>query len=40
MLVLIVSICLLLFLTIAGAHLLVSNIHSDELSDMGIEEKL
>jgi len=40
MFVLIVSICLLFFISLAGADLLVSNIHSDELSDMGVEEKL
>lgn len=32
-------ILLLLFLTLAGADLLVSNINSDELSNMGVEEK-
>ena len=36
---LIVSICLLLFLALAGADLLVSNINSDELSNMGVEKK-
>jgi hypothetical protein len=30
---------LLLFLTLAGADLLISNINSDELSNMGVEEK-
>jgi hypothetical protein len=39
MFVLIVSVCLLLFLALAGADLLVSNINSDELSNMGVEEK-
>ena len=39
MFVLIVSICLLLFLALAGADLLVENINSDELSNMGVEEK-
>jgi hypothetical protein len=39
MFVLIVFICLLLFLALAGADLLVSNINSDELSNMGVEEK-
>ncbi|MGZ9223233.1 MAG: hypothetical protein ACXW4E_05810 [Anaerolineales bacterium] len=34
-----VSICLVLFLVLAGADLLISNINSDELSNMGIEEK-
>jgi len=40
MFVLIVSICLLLFLALAGADLLVENINSDELSNMGVEKKL
>jgi hypothetical protein len=35
-----VSICVLLFLVLAGADLLVSNINSDELSNMGVEKKL
>jgi hypothetical protein len=39
MFVLIVFTCLLLFLALAGADLLVSNINSDELSNMGVEEK-
>lgn len=39
MFIIIASILLLLFLTLAGADLLVSNINSDELSKMGIEEK-
>lgn len=39
MFVLIVLVCLLLFLVLAGADLLVSNINSDELSNMGVEEK-
>jgi hypothetical protein len=39
MFVLIVFVCLLLFLALAGADLLVSNINSDELSNMGVEEK-
>jgi hypothetical protein len=39
MLVLAVSICLLLFLALAGADLLISNINSDELSNMGVERK-
>jgi hypothetical protein len=40
MFVLVVLVCLLLFLALAGADLLVSNINSDELSNMGVEEKL
>ena len=40
MFVLIVSICLLLFLALAGADLLISNLNSDELSNMGVEKKL
>ncbi|HET9591058.1 MAG TPA: hypothetical protein VFO91_19890 [Anaerolineales bacterium] len=39
MFVVVVLICLLLFLALAGADLLVSNINSDELSNMGIEKK-
>jgi hypothetical protein len=39
MLVLAVSICLLLFLALASADLLISNINSDELSNMGVERK-
>jgi hypothetical protein len=39
MFVLIVLVFLLLFLALAGADLLVSNINSDELSNMGVEEK-
>jgi len=39
MFVVVVSFSLLLFLTLAGADLLVSNINSDELSSMGVEKK-
>ena len=39
MFVVVVSICLVLFLVLAGADLLISNINSDELSNMGIEKK-
>ena len=39
MFIVVVSICLVLFLVLAGADLLISNINSDELSNMGIEEK-
>jgi hypothetical protein len=39
MFVLVGLVCLLLFLALAGADLLVSNINSDELSNMGVEEK-
>jgi hypothetical protein len=35
----VVSILLLLFVALAGADLLVSNINSDELSKMGVEKK-
>jgi len=35
-----VLICLLLFVVLASADLLVSNINSDELSNMGVEKKL
>ena len=39
MFVLAVSICVLLFVALAGANLLISDINSDELSNMGIEKK-
>jgi len=39
MFVVAVIICLLLFLALAGADLLIENINSDELSNMGIEKK-
>ena len=39
MFVLVVLVSLLLFLALSGADLLVSNINSDELSNMGVEEK-
>jgi len=39
MFIIITSVLLLLFLTLAGADLLISNITSDELSNMGVEEK-
>jgi hypothetical protein len=39
MFVLVVLICVVLFLALAGADLLVSNINSDELHNMGVEEK-
>ena len=39
MFIVIASILLLLFLALAGADLLVSNINPDELSKMGVEEK-
>jgi len=32
-------ICLLLFVALASADLLVSDINSDELSNMGVEKK-
>jgi hypothetical protein len=35
----VVIICLVLFLVLAGADLLVSNINSDELSNMGVKKK-
>jgi hypothetical protein len=35
----VVIICLILFLVLAGADLLVSNINSDELSNMGVKKK-
>jgi len=39
MFVLVILISLLLLLLLAGANLLVENINSDELSNMGIEKK-
>jgi hypothetical protein len=39
MFMLAVALCLLLFLALASAELLVSNINSDELSNMGVEKK-
>ncbi|HEX5807357.1 MAG TPA: hypothetical protein VFY25_01725 [Anaerolineales bacterium] len=39
MFVIIVSVLLLVFLALAGADLLVSNINSDELSNMGVQDK-
>ena len=36
----VVSILLLLFVALAGADLLIANINSDELSNMGVEKKL
>jgi hypothetical protein len=35
----VVSILLLLFVALAGADLLVANINSDELSNMGVDKK-
>jgi hypothetical protein len=40
MFVIVVSVLLLVFLALAGADLLVENINSDELSNMGVEKKL
>jgi len=40
MFAIVVLILLLLFVALAGADLLVSNINSDELSNMGVEKKL
>jgi hypothetical protein len=39
MFIVIVSILLLVFLALAGADLLVENINSDELSNMGVEKR-
>ena len=39
MFVVAVVICLLMFAALASADLLVSNINSDELSNMGIEKR-
>ena len=40
MFVVAVIICLLVFVALAGADLLISNINSDELSNMGVEKEL
>ena len=40
MFAIIISVLLLLFAALAGADLLVENINSDELSNMGVEKKL
>jgi hypothetical protein len=40
MFVFVVVVLLLLFLALAGADLLVENLNSDELSNMGVEKKL
>ncbi|HSL31261.1 MAG TPA: hypothetical protein VK900_18810 [Anaerolineales bacterium] len=40
MFVIIISVLLLVFLALAGADLLISNINSDELSNMGVEKEL
>jgi hypothetical protein len=39
MFAIIVTVLLLLFAALASADLLVSNINSDELSNMGVEKK-
>ena len=39
MFVIAVLICLLLFVALASADVLISNINSDELSNMGVEKK-
>jgi hypothetical protein len=39
MFAILVSVLLLLFVALAGADLLISNINSDELSNMGVEKK-
>ena len=39
MFIIIATVLLLLFLALAGADLLISNINSDELSNMGVEKK-
>jgi hypothetical protein len=39
MFAIVVSILLLLFIALAGVNLLVSNINSDELNNMGVEKK-
>ena len=40
MFAIIVSVFVILFVALASADLLVSNINSDELSNMGVEKKL
>ena len=40
MFVVIVVICLLVFVALASADVLIANINSDELSNMGVEKKL
>jgi len=40
MFAIIISIFVILFVALASADLLVSNINSDELNNMGIEKKL
>jgi hypothetical protein len=39
MFAIIISVLLLVFVALAGADLLVENINSDELSNMGVEKK-
>ena len=39
MFAIIISVLLLLFAALAGADLLISNINSDELSNMGVEKR-
>jgi hypothetical protein len=39
MFAIIISVLLLVFAALAGANLLVDNINSDELSNMGVEKK-
>ena len=39
MFAIVIFVLLLVFLALAGADLLVSNINPDELSNMGVEEK-
>ena len=39
MFAIIISVLLLVFVALAGADLLVENINSDELSNMGVERK-
>ena len=39
MFAIVVSVLLLVFVALAGADLLISNINSDELSNMGVEKR-
>ena len=40
MFAIIISVFVILFVALASADLLVSNLNSDELSNMGVEKKL
>ncbi len=40
MFIIVTVLCLLLLLALAGADMLVANISSDELNNMGVEKKI